>query len=661
MSLVEFEKVSVNKFYGLYLRGLTDACPPDHSTIAQNLRFNRQGECFTRDGFKPSLGTAAPIRRMFLATFGHTDQTGIVLTCDGAGNIYRSDTGGILLSVPGMVDFAAINIFSWCLISPILSAPTLPNPVYIWSGLPASGGSGDTVPIRPAAGVGPLNTIPRTFLASESSTAGDCDIGIHKFGVSYITNTGYTTQPGPTGSIAAGGIGDEKFFEPATVTSTGGKCITLSGIPIGGPEVVARQILATQANQDLYFNAGGRIFDGTSLVPWDGIIHDNTTTSITISFFDTDLAVSADRLFDLLPIIPAGTFGLIAGITTYHGRVLYWGGEFNLIRVTDPGSAEAIDNVNGFIQLPEQNDGNDVTNASNLQDTLYFFKLVGIFSVTDNGGDPNTWSIITIEQGVGCAVALSLGTVSLATPAFAQNQINLVTDLGGIYLFNGAIIQPPLTWKINDLWLSIMEQTNLQGSMIAVDPYFKLIYYACVGNALGTPGWGNLLVADYNDGLDAQNIKWSIWTFPFPITAIGMMSFTDVDGLSNRFRVGSGNNIVKYEVGALTDLGGPIVTVWRSYYLAPSLGALNIFRYLRARLPYKDPISITLFSEDDAFTKSPPGFALPYTPGRDLTREFNFMDEKMSIQLCCNATHGGFILQRLDAFCKERYAMRPAV
>jgi len=645
LSLAEFERISINKFMGLYLRGLNDDCPPDHSTVAQNLRYNRQGECYTRDGIKPSLGTAAPIKRMFLATFGHADQAGIVLTCDGAGNIFRSDTGGILLTVPGMVDFAAINIFSWCLISPILSAPSLPNPVYIWSGLP--GMSGDTVPIRPAAGFGP-STEP---VATESATAGDCDIGVHKFACSFVTNTGYTTQP----------FADINTFVPGSVTSTGNKCITLSGIPIGPAGTVSRQILATQANQDLYFNAGGRQFNGTSLVPWDGIIHDNTTTTITISFFDTDLAVSADRLFDLLPIIPAGTFGLIAGITTYHGRVFYWGGEFNLIRVTDPGSAETIDNINAFIQLPEQNDGNDVTCASNLQDTLYFFKTVGIFSVTDNGSDPNSWPVIAIEQGVGCAVPLSLGTVDLGTPAYAQNQVNLLTDLGGIYLFNGAVVQPPLTWKINDLWLLIMQQTNLQGSMIAVDPYFKLIYYACVGNALGTQGYANILVADYNDGLDAQNIKWSVWTFPFPVNAIGMISFTDVDGLGNRLRIATGSNIVKYQVGALTDLGGPVVTIYRSYYMAPNLGGLNIFRYLRARLPYKDPLSITLFSQDDAFIQNPPGFALPYVAGRDLTREFNFMDEKMAIQICCNATHGGFMLQRLDTFCKSRFAMRPAV
>ena len=654
MSLVEYQQTQIDKFMGLYLRGLNDQCPQDHSTVAQNLRYNRVGEAYTRDGITPSIGTAAPIVRMFLATFGHADQAGIVLTCDGNGNIYRSDTGGILLSVPGMVDFAAINVFSWCLISPILKTPQEPNPVYIWSGLPASGG-GDTVPIRPAAGFGPA--YDGSFIAQEGSAliAGDCDIGVHEIAVSFITNTGYTTQPGPIQ------FQSEEFFNPATVTSTGGRTIVLIGIPIGPPGTVARQILLTQADQKLFFYGGGRILQGAVLVPWDGIIHDNTTTSIVISFFDTDLAVSADALFDLLPLIPAGTFSLQAGMSFYHGRVFYWGQNFNLISVTNPGSAEAIDTVNGFIQLPDQFDGNNVTNSCSLQDTLYFFKAVGIFATVDNGGDPDTWSVITVDAATGSAVPLSLATTSLATPANPQNQVALLADLGGVYLFTGAVVEPPLTWKINDLWLQIMESTNLQGTMIAIDPYFKLIYIAATGNAIGVKGYPNLLVADYNDGLDPLKIKWSIWSFPFAVNAIGMISFTDVDGLSNKFRIAAGTNIVKYQPGSTTDLGGPIVCIWRSFYSAPNLGSLNIFRYMRARLPYKDPLSLTLFAEDDAFIQNPPGFALPYTPGRDLTREFNFMDEKCAIQICCNATHGGFVLQRLDMFSKIRFNMRPAV
>lgn len=653
MATNDYQKTSIENFMGYFVRGLNDTCPPDHSPVCQNMKFYRNGSCKTRDGTKKSFTAPTKVVRMFVATFGHTDQTGIVLTCDGAGNIYRSDTGGVLLSISDMVDFAAINVFSYCLISPIITNPNTPADVYIWSGHQVSGA--DAIPIRIAAGYGPVFTGSSGMTGAESSTAGDCDIGVHQFGVSFITNTGYTTNPGP---MQIPGY----IFTPTLVTSTGNLSITLSGIPTGPPDTVARQILVTQADQTLFFYAGGQIQSGGSYIPWDGVIHDNTTTSITISFFDTDLGVSADSLFDLLPTIPAGNYGLVGGMTTYHGRVFYWGGEFNLIRVTNPGSAESIDNIAGWIQIPDQFDGNDVNTSITIQDALFFLKGVGIFVTTDNSSDPNTWEVVCTDAGVGSAAALSLGTVNLTTPSQSQDLIFLVADYGGLYTFTGAVTQPPLTWKINDFWLQLQSYTNLQGTMIAVDPFLKLIYVAVTGNAIGQPGWANLLVGDYNDGLDPQNIKWSVWAFPWAISSIGMAFLQDTDELAYRLRIaGPATQVYKYFPGSTTDDGAGIVSVWRSFYHSPALGNLNVHRYIRSRMPFYDNLSIHLYSEDDAIIVQPPGFNIPYFHGRDLVREFNFMDEKMAVEICCTATQGGFWLQRMDIFAKSLFAMRPQV
>lgn len=672
MSLEEYEKISISSFKGLYSRGLDDSCPPDHAIISQNLCFDRNGDTFTRSGIVSSLPTSHRVARMFTATFNHNPYAAIVLTCDGAGNIYRSDTGGVLLSVTNMVDFTALNIYDFCLISPILSTYTTPAVVYIWSGRQVSGH--DAVPIRPAAGVGP----GLGMTATENSIAGNCDIGVHQIAVSFITNTGYTTQPGPLGSPTPA-TPENPTFASVSVTSTGSKTIEISNIPIGPSSTTARQILLTQADLNLFYYAGGQIWNGTDLVPWDGVINDNTTTSIIISFFDTDLAVSADSLFDLLPSILAGNNFYLSGITVYHGRTLFWGGEFNLVRVSFPGSAESIDNVKGFIQLSDQFDSNVITNACTLQDVLYFFKQVGIFSVTDNGSDPDTWNIITVDSGVGCSSVTALGTVNLSTPANTQNQVALLTDSGGVYLFNGAVIQPPLTWKINDLWINIYQYVGssargiLEGVRIAVDPYSKLIYIAILGNSFisettGRYYYPNLLVADYNDGLDSQNIKWSIWGFPdgYYIGDIGMMYFLDAattPELAYRLRIAFNNTIYKILPGTLDDDGNPIVCIWRSYLAAPkdSIGALNIFRFIRSRIIYKDTINITLFSQDGSIVLGLLAFNPPYTPGRDIVREFNFMNEKCAVQICCNAVAGGMTLQRLDLFGKARFNMRPSV
>jgi hypothetical protein len=648
--LTGYEKISITKFMGLYQRGLNDDCPPDHSTVCQNMKFNRNGEVETRDGTKSSLTTSSTqVSRIFIASFGH-DDAGIVLTADQAGNIYRSDTGGVLLAVSNMVDFAAINVFGFCLISPILSSAAASNPVYIWQADPLGGP--DVIPIRVAAGVGPGTGMT----AVENSIFGNCDVGVHQIAVCFITDSGYTTQPGPLGSPTPP-LPENSTFVSVTVTSTGSKTIEIDSIPTGPTGTVARQILLTQSDQDLFYYGGGQIWNGSALIPWDGTIQDNSTTTIIISFFDTDLAVSADALFDLLPEIPGGTYSLIAGMLPYNGRVLFWGGEFNLIRVTNPGSSESIDNVAGFVQLPDQFDGNDVTNITNLLGILYLFKPVGIFSTTDNGSDPNTWQIITTDIGAGC-------TVAVAVPGAPQNQVNLLIDYGGLYLFNGNIVQPPLTWKINDLWISIWQSTNLAGAMVEIDPYNKLIYVAQVGNALGSPGYAGILVADYNDGLDAQNIKWSIFTFPFPINSIKQAFFQDSGELAYRFRIGTGADIYKIFPGQETDVGPTAISSkWRSFYSYPpeSAGALNIFRFIRARALYEDDLSLILYSEDNAITSNPPGFNTPQTVGRDLTREFNFMNEKCAVEIDCSASNGGMTLQRLDIFAAARFGMRPSV
>jgi hypothetical protein len=617
LSLEEYEKISITQFMGLYARGLADDCPPDHSPACQNVRFNRKGEVQTRDGSAISFNIGTPVKRMFAATFDH----GIIimLTCDGAGNIYRQDTGAVLLNVPNMVDFAAINVFSFCLISPILDGGL--SSVYIWNP--------DTVPIRKAAGLPPGSS----FSAAESATIGNCDIGVHQFAVSFITNSGYTTQPGPliTGS-----------FVSVTATSTGGFSIDLTGIPLGPAGTVARQIFATQADQDLFF-----------FVPFNGLINDNTTTSLTVNFFDTDLAVSADALFDLLPVIPGGTFGLAGGMSFYHGRVFYFGGEFCLIRATNAGDCESIDNVSGFIQIPDQFDGNIVRGTCTLQDIIYFTKAVGIFSVTDNGDVPSSWQIISVDAGVGSA-SQGMGTITLSQSALSQNQIILMADFGGLYSFTGSVQQPPLTWKINDLWNTLVLTTNITTTLnVAIDPYNKIIYICSAGIAL--------IAGDYNDGLDSQNIKWTQYAFPFTPDSIGMLFIQDLSDMEYRLRIGSGNNIYKLNPGAVQDSGVAINSFYATYFLSPSLGALNIFRFIRFRATFPGTLNLLLSAQDNAFTLAPVAFTGGSIPGRDNTRETNFMDEKCSVQVGCNEGSDTFLLQRLDVFSKPRFNMRPSV
>ena len=622
MSLEEYDRIDINSFMGLYKRGSADTCPPNHSPICQNMRFNRKGETETRYGTVSSLSTGHNTNRIFTATFSHS--TNIILTSDGAGNIYRSDTGGVLLNVANMIDFAAINVFGFCLISPISGVSGGGNSVYIWQA--RAGGGGDVIPIRKAAGHAPSGS----FTAADTGT-GHVDIGVHLLAVSFIMDTGFTTQPGP--KIAG-------VFTPVSVTSTGGKLIHVSGIPTGPIGTVARQIFVTQANQTEYFYVAS------------GLINDNTTTTVDLNFYDSDLIVSADSLFDLLEEIPAGNFGEAGGMTFYHGRVFYWGGEFSLIRVTNAGSCESVDNVFGFIQLPDQFDQNLVFAGATLQDSLYFGKSFGIFSAIDNGGPPSSWQIINIDAGVGTVG--NFGTINVAQPSLAQNQALLIGDFGGLYVFRGSTDPTPLTWKINDVWQSILVGNAFLGLTVAIDPYSKVIYVYFKTQT-------TILAGDYNDGLDSQNIKWSIYSFPFSVSAIGMAYFTDSVDTSYLFRIAGGSSLYRLDPTATADSGTDISSIISTYFMAFTYGALNIFRFMRFR-GSSNPItsstlSLEVFGEDNVVTSTPPSIALVQTPGRDYTREFNFENEKASIRFSAKS----FYLQRLEVFGKPRFNMRPSV
>ena len=118
-----------------------------------------------------------------------------------------------------------------------------------------------------------------------------------------------------------------------------------------------------------------------------------------------------------------------------------------------------------------------------------------------------------------------------------------------------------------------------------------------------------------------------------------MMFFLDgASELAYRFRIGSNNTIYKLLPGTTTDAGTAINAIWCSYYASPNLGALNIFRFMRARILYNDNLTLLLNSEDNTTTANPPGFTTPQTLGRDLTREFNFMNEKCSLQINCSSS-----------------------
>ncbi len=130
--------------------------------------------------------------------------------------------------------------------------------------------------------------------AADSKTYGSVSPGVHQVAVIFVTRQGYWTIPSP----------------PVSYTSAGGFAASLTNIPTGPSNVVARIVAFTAA--------GGANF---YTVPSTMTLNDNTTTALTVDFSDAILlsGTSVDYLFSQV-VLPAQL-----GVASYAERLFWWG------------------------------------------------------------------------------------------------------------------------------------------------------------------------------------------------------------------------------------------------------------------------------------------------------------------------------------------------
>lgn len=128
-------------------------------------------------------------------------------------------------------------------------------------------------------------------LGSALTAGGDRDVAVF-----FVTRTDYWTKVSPA----------TKF------TTYAGRKISLTKIPTGPPNVVARGIALTTADGATYFHVKSKMW-----------IDDNTTTSLTIDITDDELTagLNVDYLKRLEVLANA------AGVTLYDDRLIWWGEE----------------------------------------------------------------------------------------------------------------------------------------------------------------------------------------------------------------------------------------------------------------------------------------------------------------------------------------------
>jgi len=619
----DHEPVKLEEFNGFWARGDYDSCPLDHQTDIVNI-MTQQGGFQTRDGIDLHENKQNIVR---IYTF-NTALDGY-LALDNTGKIYhiiRSTSITQILNIVGMTDFKFVNVNNRALITPIGSGIGASFQfVYIYNG--------DGTTARKAAGTGPT-TAEGALAAANSSTAGSVEIGYHVFGVVYETNSGFLSKIGP----------DTLPF----VNAPGGKKVDLTAIPVGASSAVTkRHIVASKAVDpaDWVGDTTGQQF---FFVP-GGTINNNTATTLTVDFFDSQLLEDASHLQDILTEIPSANH-----ITLYHSRAVYCykTATKSYCYVSAPGEPEAIDSVSGVISVDDN--GLGILNAHPYRDVLYLFKINSTIAVNDNNSDPSSWPWAYIDEGVGAGLH---GVCLVGVYEGGANVEYLISlDYNGIWVFDGVFRRPELSWKIADYWLGLTK-TQISGNYeIYNDPQHQRLYISLTDIK-------TVLVGDYSNEFDFKTIKWQKWTWAEDINSITLF---DKD---NKLIIATNSYIYQVTVGRGKDTyASGDQKIPDPYIITAFIGndesddfQINHYTGIRIRVNGTGVLRSILYGFDQVRFTNLPNYTMGVSPGQMPFILTSFVTQRARLMLKTTAINEEMKVNRILIYMKEVFTGYPSV
>lgn len=605
----------ITKFRGLFDRGNETDVPPDFFSDCLNIDSIGDG-IEGRNGFLGIQSLAFTCVRAYV--YKRLGEASRYLLLDNGGNLYDSlSLGSPILSIPGMTDFAFVNLFNKAYISPHNGIKGLAGEsVYVYDGTTC----------RVAAGVTPSGTL----IAALSGTVGNVETGTHVFAVVFETSTGHLTKPGPT------------VF--ATVNADGTKSIDLSGIPTGPSYISKRRIVATKLITTYNGNQTGSEF---FFVP-NGVINNNVSTTLTVNFYDADLISSADYLFDQLETIPAGVF-----LLAYNNSLVSGGAntEESIVRVSIAGYPEAFDAVEGLRTIAP-NEAGGLSNATVFRDSLYLTKSHRTYVTSNNGQSVAFWSIVDVDLGDGA----ECHSIAQVLDAKGSNVEAFVTaSRAGAFLFNGAYSIPELSYSIKSIWDRI-NKSVFETVEVVQDPINKKVYFAVPLDAATVPS--HILVLDYQKGLSYESAKWFLWQ---PHIAPRTIS-VDVNIITEQVTFRFCNNKI-YELTS-TEINDDSVNAINHFIETAPLrfedsGILYHFAGFRAVLSGTGTLSVSVRGLNNSNLTNFNSFALSANPGFEVLRKLNFENERMKLKLSSPNASSEFKLTKLTIYGTFAASERP--
>jgi len=614
--------VEPGRFGGIYSRGTyNDNVPGDHFIDSRNTITTGSNEIRTRTGFDVSI-TIPNLRR--IRRYTREGEATRIIALDSAGNLFDTSVSLLtpILSIPAMLDFALVVAYNRAYISPNNRVTGLPSEfVYVYEG------SGSC---RRAAGRAPT----AGFNVAISANAGHIEAGTHIFSWAFETVSGFVTHPSE---------GQAKVFD-------GLHQADFTAIPIGPAGTVARRLVASRAIQT--FNGdleGYEMF----FVP-NGRISDNSTTTLSgVDFYDADLQSSADYTYDQLEEIPACLF-----LGAYGERIVYGAEAANrsMIRLSNPTEPESVNELAGFIVL-DPNETEGLKACVEFRRNLYVTKgnPGKTYATTDNTFDPSTWDAPAIDGGIGADYN---GISTFISPHSEAAAIAFFSaDHSGLFMFDGAYRDIPLTYKIQSLWDRI-NKANFNKLDIVINTKEKLFYILAPLDTATTPN--TLFVGDYSEGLDSKNIIWHWWTF----TNISPASILlDIDFLTKQTHLkiaGYAGNVYVDNHAIYNDNGDFYESYIKSALASLLSGYVHHCCGVRLRVKGSGQLLLNLFGEDDVLVQTLKTHSLSAAPGREFMFGANFVNEKCALKLRCAGINEHFELYNAILFMQAVWATRPA-
>ena len=610
----DHEPLVVRQFLGIFDRGDDDIVPTGYFRDSYNMKFFTNG-VETRDGTSLSL-TLSSVRRM--KVFHREGEAQRLIILNNSGWIYDSlDLTKVILNIGTMTDFSMVMMYGRAYITPHNGKTGLPGEkVYVYAG--------DGQPARPAGGAAPSGF---TLTASDSASSGHCEPGTHVIGVAFETVSGFLTAPG--GYVA---------FSPV-----GGKAIDIGAIPIGPAGTVARVLVSTKAildyngdvnNQEYFEIPGGRV-------------EGNIATTTTVSYYDADLQNQLDYILEQASYIPAGV-----GLCNYRGRLCVWGEDANpaIVRVSKAGYPESFNQVEGFATINPGDSGGGVRNCAVYRKQLLCMKDERTYVTMDNGEEAAFWDVDDVDMSIG-TTCHGLATIR----DFGDNTEDriFIASRPGLQMFTGTFSQAAVSYDIDNIWARISKD-YFHTLELTIDPVECLLYCAVPLDGQVTPN--TLLVMDYQDGFD--QIKWTKWVFPTSPTTIV------VDVKANRqsvFKFGSWEgNVHEIDPSVDNDEGTAILSlVHMGHFPQDDEGRIWHHTGIRLRIKGSGALDIAVGGEDFVQTAFASSLLLSPTPGRELFRGFNFVNEKCAVKLTMDGINEYFRMTKFVLYSSIEWETRP--